>query len=289
MFALHSLRPRQCLGWLYLPSARKWLFIADKSWKRAHCRWECTNNSKSTVKLLRQILPHNRSNINNAISSWVSDLQKIRFVFNHLIQYEWGDIGNASDWPMTDSLCITRTLQVSICKCEILNSDPIYPSKKDQNHSIQTQENTVQNTTTLIAFTTSRGQTCVFNEILFFFSRENFRFVRRALQVSKFSPASISVCKQILSPNLFRPGWDGNKASLYLVQCALCSDHVTRESVTCWWVGRRSHAVGHVAGALAHVSDLTDVTQTDSYASSGAAVRHRTYQLPPESTNTDSV
>lgn len=173
------------------------------------------------------MLPHHRSNINNAFSSCVSDLQKIRFVFNHLIQYEWGDIGNASDWSMTDSLCITHTLQilqVSIGKCDILNSDPIYPSKKDQNYSIQTQENTVQIMTILIAFTTSRGQTCVLNEIFFFFffSREHFRFVRRAPQVSKFSPASISVCKLILSPNLFRPGWDGNKASL-CHSCALCS------------------------------------------------------------------
>lgn len=143
---------------------RTWLQIHPGS---AHSRWKCTNNS-STVKLLRQMLPHHRSNINSAFSSCVSDLPKIRFVFTHLIQYEWGDLGNASDRSIMDSLCITCTLQVSTRKCEILNSDPIFPSKKDQNYSFQTQENTVQNTTTLIAFTTSRGQTCVLNEIFSF-------------------------------------------------------------------------------------------------------------------------
>lgn len=71
--------------------------------------------------------------------------------------------------PITDSFCITHTLQVSIHTCEILNSDPTFPSKKDENYSIQTQENTVPNTTTLIAFTTSRGQKCVLNKIFFNF------------------------------------------------------------------------------------------------------------------------
>lgn len=54
-------------------------------------------------------------------------------------------------------------------------------------------------------------------------------------------------------------------------------------------MGRRSHTVGHVAGALAHVPDLADVTRTDGHAGSGAAVRHRAHQLPPESTDQDVV
>ncbi|KAK5852162.1 hypothetical protein PBY51_023655 [Eleginops maclovinus] len=44
----------------------------------------------------------------------------------------------------------------------------------------------------------------------------------------------------------------------------------------------RSHAVGHVAGALADVPDLTDMRRADRHPGSGTAVRHRTHQLPPE-------
>lgn len=43
-----------------------------------------------------------------------------------------------------------------------------------------------------------------------------------------------------------------------------------------------SHAVDHVAGALADVSDLADMTRAHGYSGSGSAVGHRTHQFPPE-------
>lgn len=44
----------------------------------------------------------------------------------------------------------------------------------------------------------------------------------------------------------------------------------------------RSHAVDHVAGALADVPNVADVRGTDSDAGSGAAVGHGSHQLPSE-------
>ena len=45
--------------------------------------------------------------------------------------------------------------------------------------------------------------------------------------------------------------------------------------------GLLSHAVDHVAGAQAHVSDLADVGEADGHASPRTAVGHRAHQLPP--------
>ena len=42
-----------------------------------------------------------------------------------------------------------------------------------------------------------------------------------------------------------------------------------------------SHAVHHVAGALAHVPDLADVASADSHPGPSTALRHRPHQLPP--------
>lgn len=42
-----------------------------------------------------------------------------------------------------------------------------------------------------------------------------------------------------------------------------------------------SHAVHHVAGALAHVPDLADVRGADGHPSPGPAMGHGAYQLPP--------
>lgn len=41
-----------------------------------------------------------------------------------------------------------------------------------------------------------------------------------------------------------------------------------------------SHTVDHVAGALADVSYLADVTRAHGYSGSGSAVGHRTHQFP---------
>lgn len=105
--ALHSLRPVDASADLFAISPKvivqTWLWINPES---VRSRWKCAHNSKSTNKLLRQMLPHHRSHINNAFSSCGSHLQKIRFVFTHLIQYAGGDLGTTSDWPITDSLCI---------------------------------------------------------------------------------------------------------------------------------------------------------------------------------------
>src|SRR4029434_8635193 len=48
------------------------------------------------------------------------------------------------------------------------------------------------------------------------------------------------------------------------------------------WAGVGSHSVHHVAGALAHVSDLADVGGAHSHARPRPAVRHGAHQLPPE-------
>lgn len=81
VFALHSLRLVDVSADLFAVSpkviVRAWLRINPGS---AHSRWNCTNDSKSTVKLLRQKQPRHGSHINNAFSSCVSDLQKISFV-----------------------------------------------------------------------------------------------------------------------------------------------------------------------------------------------------------------
>lgn len=66
--------------------------------------------------------------------------------------------------------------------------------------------------------------------------------------------------------------------SVCFVLCVLCavirSDGDLAVSHLVVRAERRSHAVDHVAGALADVPDLADVRRTDGDSGSGAAVRH---------------
>lgn len=99
---------------------------------------------------------------------------------------------------------------------QILNSDPIFPSKKNPRKYSTEYDNTD-------CIYNQRGQKC-WDFFPFFFPPEKTSDLSDVHFKSINPPQhpSISVCKLIISPNLFSPRWDGNKASLY--HSASCSE-----------------------------------------------------------------